>query len=197
MPVYALFIAVVFQQAAQAGWPWYVARRKGQGWVQDWGFRFDLPRDIKLGIGIAVLCIIFVNLTSRLAEWAVSLPADQDPSNTGLLSDNEGSPWLIGIILLVVIGAPFSEELLFRGLIQRVLDKALGKYVAIMGSTILFTLPHVQEGATWQETCVLLTGIATIGLVLGIAADRYQRLGPVIIAHLLFNAFGTVATLAG
>ena len=59
MPVYALFIAVVFQQAAQAGWPWYVARRKGQGWVQDWGFRFDLPRDIKLGIGIAVLCMIF------------------------------------------------------------------------------------------------------------------------------------------
>lgn len=196
MPVYALFIAVVFQQAAQAGWPWYVSRTKGNGVVEDWGLRFDLPRDLRLGVGIAVICLILVNVTTRLAEWAVSLPDDQDPSNTAIISDNEGSPWLIGIILLVVIGAPLTEELLFRGLIQRALEKSLGRYVAIGGSTILFAIPHIQAGATWQETAVLMAGIATIGFVLAIGADRYRRLGPVIIAHLLFNGFGTVATLA-
>lgn len=195
LPVYGLFIAVVFQQFAQGWWPWFVARRKGFGWVQDWGLRFELPRDIKLGLGLAVICLICVNIATIFTEWAVSLPDDADPSNTAIISDNEGSPWLLAVIFLVVIGAPLTEEVLFRGLILKALDKALGHYVAIIGSTILFTLPHIQGGATWQETAVLFSGIFMIGLVLAIAVHRQGRLGPAIIAHFLFNLFGTVATL--
>ena len=195
LPVYGLFIAVVFQQFGQGIWPWIVSKRKGLGMVSDWKFRFDWPGDIGTGFGLAVLCVLGSTAATALMSVLVGLGDDEDPSNTSILSDNQDSPWLIGVILLVVFGAPLTEELLFRGLILRALEKDLGIYVAIIGSTALFTLPHMQAGATGGETMVLLAGIATIGLILGIATVRLDRLGPAIIGHFFFNAFGTVMTL--
>ncbi len=195
LPVYGLFIAVIFQQFGQGIWPWVVSKRKGLGMASDWKFRFDWPNDIGVGFGLAVMCVLGSTAVTALTSVLVGLGDDEDPSNTSILSDNQDSPWLIGVILLVVFGAPLTEELLFRGLILRALEKDLGIYVAIIGSTLLFTLPHMQAGATSGETIVLLAGIATIGLILGIAAVRLDRLGPPIIGHFFFNAFGTVMTL--
>ncbi len=195
LPVYGLFIAVVFQQFGQGLWPWVVSKRKGLGMASDWKFRFDWPGDIAKGLGLAVLCVIGSTAATALTSVLVGLGDDEDPSNTSIISDNQDSPWLLGVILLVVFGAPLTEELLFRGLILRALEKDLGIYVAIIGSTLLFTLPHMQAGATGGETIVLLAGIATIGLVLGIATVRLDRLGPAIIGHFFFNAFGTLMTL--
>ena len=195
LPVYGLFIAVAFQQAGQGLWPWVVSKRKGLGMPSDWKFRFEWPSDIGIGFGLAVICVLGSTAATALMSVIVGLGEDEDPSNTSILSDNQDSPWLIGVILLVVFGAPLTEELLFRGLILRALEKDLGVYVAIIGSTLLFTLPHMQAGATGRETMVLLAGIATIGLVLGIAAVRLDRLGPPIIGHFFFNAFGTAMTL--
>lgn len=194
MPVYALFVAVLFQQAAQAGWPWLVARRKGFGMVRDWKLSFKTP-DIGYGIIMAIACVLGSTAVTALVSTLVGLGADEDPSNTAIISDNQDSPWIIGVILLVVVGAPLSEEILFRGLILRALDRVLGIYVAVIGSTLLFALPHIQAGATGKESIVLLAGIATIGLILAIGTVRIGRLGPAILAHLLFNAFGTAVTL--
>lgn len=195
LPVYGLFIAVAFQQFGQGIWPWIVSKRKGLGMASDWKFRFDWPGDIATGFGLAVLCVLGSTAITALTSVLVGLGEDEDPSNTAILSDNQDSPWLFGVILLVVLGAPLTEELLFRGLILRALEKDLGIYVAIIGSTLLFALPHAQAGATGGETIVLLAGIATIGLILGIATVRLDRLGPAIIGHFFFNAFGTLMTL--
>lgn len=195
LPVYGLFIAVLFQQFGQGIWPWIVSKRKGLGMASDWKFRFEWPSDIGLGFGLAIICVLGSTAATALVSVLIGLGDDEDPSNTSIISDNQDSPWLIGVILLVVFGAPLTEELLFRGLILRALEKDLGIYVAIIGSTLLFTLPHAQAGATGGETIVLLAGIATIGLVLGIATVRLDRLGPAIIGHFFFNAFGTAMTL--
>lgn len=197
LPVYGLFIAVVFQQAAQFIWPWIVSKRKGLGMASDWKFVFKWGEDIISGFGLAVACVLASAGVTWLVSTLIGLGEDEDPSNTSIISDNQDSPWLFAVILVVVIGAPLTEEVLFRGLILRALDKALGIYVALIGSTILFTLPHMQPGATGGETAVLMAGIATIGLILGLAVIRYDRLGPAIIGHFFFNAFGTTMALIG
>ena len=203
LPAYGLFIAVLGQQIGQGVWPVIVTRWKGLGLASDWGFVTDLglnkmriPRDIAWGLGIAVLCLIGATVATEGMAALVGLSDPAEASNTSIISDNEGSPWLIGVIALVVVGAPLTEELLFRGLILQAFKKSFGPAIAVVGSTLLFTLPHIQADATWRESAVLLAAIAAIGLILAGAALRIGRLGPTIIAHLLFNAFGTAVALS-
>ena len=190
-----LLIAVLVQQGIQFGWPWLVSRWKGMGIVLDWRFRFEWKRDIGLGIALAVACVVSVALITGTMSALLDLGADADASNTSIISDNQDSPWIIGVILVVVIGAPLSEELLFRGLVLRAFERDLGVYVGVIGSTILFTIPHAQPDATGAETAVLFSGIATIGLILGLATVRWGRLGPAIVGHFFFNLIGVVVTL--
>lgn len=195
LPVYATLLAVLVQQLAQGAWPVIVSRWKGLGLSADWWWRFDLSRDIGWGFLLAVLCLIGSQLASLAASWAVSLPDDADPSNTQILSDNSGSLWLIGFIFLVTIGAPITEELLFRGVIMQGIRKRAGDAAAVVGSAIIFALPHLIAGATLKETVVLWSGIFTIGVILAIGTLRTGRLGAAVIGHFLFNSFGTIATL--
>ena len=194
LPVFGLFIAVLAQQLGQGLWPWIVSRRKGHGLGPDWRFRVT-PIDIPLGLTLAVLCVLGAGIATAGMSALVGLDDPNDASNTSIISDNDGSAWVIAVIVLVVIGAPLTEELLFRGLILRVFEKWFGPVVAVLGSTFLFTLPHIQADATWRESMVLLSAIAVIGLILGIGALKFGRLGTTIIAHFFFNAFGTTVAL--
>ena len=194
-PVYALFFGTAAFQVMQATYPWLVSRRKGLGVKEDWRFVSSLPNDIFIGLGLAALCVIGSQIATFGAAALVGLEDTNDASNTGILDDNRGSIWIVGVIFLVVVGAPLAEELLFRGLILRVLQKSLGGVFAVVISSILFAIPHWQADASWQETIVLLSALATVGLVLGAGAVVTNRLGPAIIAHFVFNAIGTVVTL--
>jgi len=129
--------------------------------------------------------------------FVASWPANSDDaSNTDILIDNKGSIWIIGVVFLVVVGAPLAEELLFRGLILRVLQKSFGSIFAVIASSILFAIPHWQPGATWQETTVLLTALGVVGMTLAIGAVLTNRLGPSVIAHFFFNGASTIAAFA-
>ena len=172
-----------------------VSRRKGLGIKHDWKFVSALPNDIFIGLLLAVLCLAGSQAATFGAAALVGLGDTADASNTGILEDNRGSIWLVGVILLVVIGAPLAEELLFRGLILRVLQKTFGSVFAIIASSLLFALPHWQVDATWQETVVLLSALGAVGLVLATGAVVTNRLGPAVIAHFLFNAIGTIVTV--
>lgn len=191
----ALFFAVLVQQSLQFAWPVIVSKWKGLGLASDWLFKFDWKRDPIYGVGLAIAAVVSSTAVSAAVSAAVGLSADENASNTSIISDNQGSPWLIGIILLIVIGAPLSEELLFRGLLQRALERDLGIYVAVIGSAALFTIPHAQPGATSGESAVLLASLFTVGLVWGAAAAYFKRLGPTVLSHVLFNAFGVLMTI--
>lgn len=195
LPVYALFLATLVQQGAQGAWPWLVSKRKGLGMALDWKFKFDLPKDIGYGLLLAVACLVGAAVATQLAGAIVGLDDTSEASNTAIISDNEGSPWLIGMIFVVVIGAPFTEELLFRGMFLRAFQKRLGAGLAIVLSTVLFTLPHVVAGATLDEAVVLWSAIFVIGLILAFGAVQLDSLGPPIIGHILFNGVGTLAAL--
>lgn len=194
-PVYAVFFGTLAFQIGQAFYPWFVSRRKGLGLTADWRFTASLPTDIGFGVLLAVGCFLGSGIATAGAAALVGLEDSNDASNTGILTDNRGSLWIYGIIFLVCVGAPLVEELLFRGLILRALEKSFGAIAAIIMSSLLFALPHWQPNATWQETVVLLSALATVGLVLAIGAIRTNRLGACIIAHFLFNATGTALAL--
>ena len=190
-----LFISTVLFQTIQGAYPTISAARRNTTIKREWGFSAKWPIDIGYAFGLAMACLVGAQLATRAVASAVGLDNSDDAANTDILSDNEGSPWLVGIVLLVVIGAPLAEELLFRGYLLRTLEKFTGSAVAVVLSSVLFAIPHWQPGATWQETAVLLSALGLVGLVLAIGTVATGRLGPAILAHAIFNGVGTLATL--
>jgi hypothetical protein len=94
---------------------------------------------------------------------------------------NSGYFWLI---LGVCIMAPLTEELLFRGIIQGELRKALPEWAAIVIQALLFSAYHLQ---LVQSSYVLLAG-----LLLGLLYYWSRSIWVPIIMHVAYNFLGSV-----
>ena len=192
-PLAVLVTSLYGQQLGQGLWPVVVAKWKGLGPVADWRLRFRWW-DVAIGLGTAVIAVGLSAVVSQVVSSLVGLTDAAEANNTQFLVDAEGTLWLWFLLIGVVIGAPLAEELFFRGLVLRAIEKRAGQAVAVLGSTVIFTLPH-YTGAGPAGTLVLFSSIATIGLVLAVVAVAADRIGPTIIAHALFNAVGAAGAL--
>jgi membrane protease YdiL (CAAX protease family) len=93
-----------------------------------------------------------------------------------------------------VIGAPFFEELFFRGVVMRALARIFGRWggwvgpgLAITGSGLLFGLAHAES--------LQLLGLGIFGIILGVVSYRTGRLGMNIVAHASFNLLALTAVV--
>jgi len=88
--------------------------------------------------------------------------------------------------LAACIGAPLFEELFFRGALLRSLRSRLGPVPAIAIQGVAFGAYHVSPsfGAGNIGLAIALSGV---GVILGIAAYRWGRLGPGMVAHFIVN----------
>ena len=94
---------------------------------------------------------------------------------------------IVVLFLLVVIGAPFVEEVVYRGLLQRPLLDRLPALPVILGVAALFAVIHFRP--------VEYPGVFVPGLVFGVCAWRTGRLGMAVAAHVAFNATGLALAL--
>jgi membrane protease YdiL (CAAX protease family) len=102
--------------------------------------------------------------------------------------------WLEGILLkllldksfamfvLMVIAAPILEELLFRGIILEGFLKNYNPWKAIIWSSLLFGLAHLNP---WQFIAAFF-----VGLIIGWLYLKTQSLVPGIFMHFVANLFG-------
>lgn len=199
VPSAMLGLSLIGQQASTALWPFVVSRWKGVGMAQDFGWSFKL-QDLLIGpVLAAVLLGAAFAVSSAVAALLGGVP-EEASNNAGFLSDAEGSPWLYVLVLGAVVGAPISEELLFRGLIQRAIGNRAGALAGIVVSSVIFALIHyIGPGGdgSWDGQIVLWATIGSVGLGLAVAAHYLKRIMPGVIAHAVFNALGTAAELFG
>jgi membrane protease YdiL (CAAX protease family) len=88
----------------------------------------------------------------------------------------------VGLVLLVVVGAPLVEELVYRGLLQRSAAQRVPDWIAVVVVAAWFALIHFRP--------VEYPGLFAFGLVLGAMALLTRRLGMGVLAHCAFNATG-------
>lgn len=161
----------------------------GLGPVKEWFFKFAAA-DIGIGLVVA-MCMFAVGITTQImVATAIGLDDETSASNVDVLSDvqGSGSVWLLCfLIFLVVVSAPITEELFYRGLILRVFEGLGGRIFAVLGSSVLFGLFHRADTTDVKANVVLMISLGAIGAVLAVAALRFERLGPTIIAHMIFN----------
>jgi CAAX protease family protein len=188
-------LTLVDQALAQVGlWfgllgaPLYAAYRKGNGPVVDFGLRqrwFDPPFGIVVGLATQIFVgIVYVQL-ERLHLVDPDKVGDQARDLIDRATSSVGAKVLL--VLVVVVATPVIEELFFRGLLLRSLEKRLGTAGAIVLSSLLFGLAHFQL----QE----FPALVVFGLVSAFLAVRTGRLGPSIWAHVAFNGITVFAVL--
>ena len=138
---------------------------------------------------------IVVMWVAGMAGAAAVIPwHGETSSNADWLTTADAASAVI-FAAFAIIAAPLFEELVFRGLLQRALTCRYGAGRAIVLQGVAFGLYHfnLRGGADNLPTMVYL---AAGGMVFGLAAHRWQRLGPTILAHALTNILVSLALLA-
>jgi hypothetical protein len=101
------------------------------------------------------------------------------------VTDSAHGGGYIALTIVVVVGAPIVEELFFRGLVLRSLQRRFGDTWAIIGSALVFGLAHFE----WLQ----LPALVALGVILGIMAVNTKRLGLSIFTHAGFNLVTMIA----
>ncbi len=183
-------LSSIGQFGSMVWWVWWVSRRKGRNSLAlDFGLTATLG-DLARGVGIAVGLLIVGGVVGTAVAGLLDVDTD-DAGNTQILDDASSSAWFWLIALVVTSVGPIAEELVFRGLLLRSLQRRWGDAVAVIGSALVFALPHITDG-TFGGQIVLWSQILVWGVLFAVAAVHYGRLGPVLVAHMLVNVVGTV-----
>lgn len=182
----ALLAASTFAWLFSAGVPVFATITKGNGPVRDLGLRFrwiDLAA-FPLGVGLQALVV-------PALYWPILQLLDQTPDDVSeearKLTDSASGAGVLLLVLIVCIGAPVAEELFYRGLVLRSVERRWTLPIAVAASTILFGVVHLQG--------LQLPALLLFGLVAGLLAARTGRLGPSILCHAGFNAWTLFALL--
>lgn len=219
-PMFILFNALSMYVVWIGGMAWVTYRHGERSFKKDFKLFFK-KWDIFIGLGIAAFLYLFVaGLQILLTDvFHVDL---EGSNNGAFLLANDGIWLVIIAFGIASLLGPISEELWFRGFLMQsifksvqnqknkveklqltkenapvrwrfvlILDKI--KYpLALITTSVIFGLFHFQGTfATFGSIFVIIiTG--TLGLVLGLSALVFKRLGPSIFAHIFYN-FSTLA----
>jgi uncharacterized protein len=173
-----------------------VARRNGSGRLRGLGLIGLRGQDWGAGAVTAVVARVVCALVALLFILIFPLDSFRRTTNAPTTGIQPSLTAGIVIALIVCVGAPFFEELFFRGVVQGVLTRRWGARVAIVTQALAFALVHYRVGMTLALTLSTWGQIAVAGFFLGVLKWRYERLGPGMVAHALFNAFAIAVLLA-
>lgn len=135
-------------------------------------------RDVKLGLSSAILLYVVFWL-GKLILTAV-FPESGGDIDRVYASRAETSDWIIALLLLLVTGP--SEEIYWRGYLQRVLMQRVGPASGWLLATLAYALVHI-----WTLNVPLMLAAFTAGLVWGWIYLVERRLLPVIISHAVWS----------
>jgi membrane protease YdiL (CAAX protease family) len=151
--------------------------------ADEYGLRFKIVDLVGVPVGVLSQLVLLRLVYWPLERgWPQTFSRSRVERNARDLYDRAHGGWLVGLIAVVVIGAPFVEELMYRGLLQRAALRRVNYAFAVVVVAAFFALIHFR----WVE----YPGLFVFGLVLGVCALRTGRLGMGIAAHMAFNATG-------
>lgn len=176
------------------GAAWLATRVRGtRSFGNDLGLRFrwiDLV-GIPIGVGGQILVgLIYVPISQHVHNFNQQFNAPSERLTGG----SHGVGYLI-IGICTVVGAPFFEELFFRGVLLRSLARLFGNVGRWVGPALAIVVTGVLFGLAHAESLQLL-GLAVFGVILSFIAYRTGRLGMNMVAHATFNLVAVAAVIA-
>jgi uncharacterized protein len=157
----------------------------GASFRDDYRIRFRPIDLVGIPVGLAAQLVLIPLLYWPLSEWFPgTFGPDRVEERATELWDRATGGWIIVLIVIVAVGAPIIEELVYRGSIQQALEGRLNDALALVVSAAFFALIHLQP--------VELPGLFVAGLAFGLCWQRTGRIACPVLAHVAFNAAGLV-----
>ena len=151
---------------------------------QLWGFglRTNTLKKTILWGGLSGILISLLLFPYKIVFYSNDIPVDII-RYVQLRRDNP-----LFFFFIVIIFAPFLEEVIFRGFVYRFLRKRYNIYWGYFGSTALFTIAHGFRSS------IILSVI--MSLILTHTYEKTKLLGTSVIAHSLGNLTWCIAIYA-
>lgn len=168
-----------------------VSRRYGTGSLKrDYGLAAK-PSDLLFGVVAAAAALLLTSLVVTAFQGTKF-----SGSNDQILTQQRGHDvGLVLVSLLVAIGAPFFEELFFRGYLRTALQERFGTHGAVFLQAGLFALLHFGEAPKLAGNVSVVVAMFAVGVVLGYTARLTGRLGAGMFAHCLFNLLAVASVV--
>ncbi len=177
------------------GAAWLATGVRGtKSFSRDLGLRFRWLDLVGIPIGVGgqfLVALIYVPISHHVHNFNQRFDA---PSQK-LTGGSHGASFAV-IAVLTVVGAPFFEELFFRGVLLRALARLFGTMGRWVGPTLAVVITGVLFGLAHAESLQLL-GLATFGIILSAVSYRTGRLGMNMVAHATFNLVAVSAAVVG
>jgi membrane protease YdiL (CAAX protease family) len=173
--VYALTILIVI------GGPWFALKRKtkreelGLGRLPEW---FDFLMAPAGFVVYFILSALFLVLANHLFPGFSGGQAQ----DTGFSQLNRSYQFVLAFLTLVVI-APFSEELIFRGYLLGKLRAKVPLWAAVLITSVLFGLLHVPGGG-WS----VAVDVFALSITLCLLRVYTGSIWASILLHMIKNA---------
>ena len=114
--------------------------------------------------------------------WPDTFAQDELEARARELTDAASGGTAVLLVVVVAVGAPVFEELVYRGLLQRSLVDSVGRWPGLIAAAAWFAAIHLAP--------IEFPGLFLAGLIFGGALHLSGRLGPAMLAHFGFNAAG-------
>lgn len=178
-----------------AGTAWVNWLRHGtRGFRVDAALRWHGWRSVWFCAATAIVLRVVSMVVSAVVS--VVTGAGDDVVDQVPIADSTSLP-VLALVLVVTacVGAPIAEELFFRGALLDTLRARWGTVIAVVVSSVLFTIVHAGS-AGLAANAVLIAGIAPVGAALALVRLRRRSLAEAIGVHMVFNATAVVFLLA-
>ena len=181
-------VSGVVQFGVMLGLLWMTVGRRGYG----------LRHEIGLVVRVREAYWMLVGVGASIAFGIVALPItwlwDRGNHATQAIGDEvkaSSSMAKVGLVILVVVIAPFVEEAVFRGVVLRAALRRMSAAPAVIVSGAAFSLLHLIDPSTLPGIPTLFT----MGMVAALLAVRSGELSRSIYFHAGFNALAVVVLL--
>jgi membrane protease YdiL (CAAX protease family) len=192
-PTWYIVSTLIGLWAGFFGSAWVASSARGtHSLVRDVGLRFRWIDLLGLPIGLGgqfVVALMYVPIAQHVHNFNQRFDA---PSQR-LTGGSHGTGYII-VAICTVVGAPFFEELFFRGVLLRALARLFGTVGGWVGPALAIIITGILFGLAHAESLQLL-GLATFGVILSFISYRTGRLGMNMIAHASFNLVALAAVV--
>ncbi len=144
-------------------------------------------RDFYVGVPAGILGqLVLVNLVNwPLSKFFPDTFSFDDVSQRAEdLANTAPGAWMVLLVIIVVVGAPVVEEVVYRGSLHTNLVSAAGTVVGLVLTAAVFAAIHLEP--------VEFPGLFVFALLLGALRQWSGTLGMPIVTHLAFNATGLI-----
>lgn len=190
LPLWATALLQVPLWVALLGVPLVATKLKGRRSLRtDFGFAMrwrDVPLGLALGVGLQIVLGIVLQVLYPLLGLDLERVGD---SAEDLTADATNGVGVALVLLIAAVGAPLFEELFYRGLFLRSVQRRFGDAAAVVVPAVVFGLVHFQPFD--------LLALVLFGLAMGVVTLRSGRLGLAVWAHVAFNLTALLSLLYG